>query len=301
MRHEVAQGGRARWRHRAVGLSAMDYFSFARQSYGLIDRLSVDAAPDVPLVELVPERLRRQAHNLPWLVPLQQLNDAQRVGLYERFVCPSASGVSPSMSLLFNSQAESTRIRDHLVRRMVINTPEHGRVLLRIHDSRVWMQLMWILPPARLAALYGPIESAVAWCGGPWHTLSSPKMPQTGFRLDAESSRRVARVGAINEVLSRVPSPVDQKQHESQSRAIDDLLVRAHGHGLVDESDRIEFACHGMTVHPQFDRHPSIASLLDDLAPSERGYRDATALLNTQSWVRIKHDLSQSDETRMIA
>lgn len=278
----------------------MDYFDFAKHTYGLIDRLSADVPPDARLIELVPERLRHEARKLPWLVPLRQLDDAQRIALYERFVCP-APGASPDMSILFDSQVAPTRMRDHLVSRMVIDTPGPGRALLRIHDSRVWMQLVWILPPGQQAALYGPIENATAWFGGRWHALSSPEAARTTVSIDAESSQRIARIGAINDVLSRIPSPLDQEQHERESRTIDDLLVRAHGHGLVDESDRIEFACHGMTVHPKFDRHPSIVKLLDGLDPDQRSYRDATALFNTQSWARIKQDLSQSDDTRTIA
>lgn len=91
-------------------------------------------------------------------------------------------------------------------------------------------------------------------------------------------------------MLGKLPLAFKQ-QHETASRRIDNLLQRAQAHGLQREDEQIAFAIHGMTIHPDFDRHPTINRLITTLDREEQTYCDAIAMLDTADWQNIANEL----------
>lgn len=276
----------------------MDQRLLLDHAYALIDRVSGGTIPDgLPLIELAPAGMAHEAHLLPWLLPLRDVPAPQISELLDDMTAACAQGETPLLPTLMASPADVEAMRLHVVNRLIVRLADGQRVLLRYYDPRVFSQLRWILQPEQLVYLFGHIERWTFCLKGQWYSESRPQgANRLSLTPNAQQSAQLARIGAVNQVLATLLPHPTLAEHDRVSQAIDRLIERAQRqHGLAEEADWIAFARHGITVHPEFDRHPQIAAIIRRLPEDEATYRDATALLDEAHWQHIIHDLVKTD------
>jgi hypothetical protein len=263
-------------------------------AFALIDRVGAGDIPsDWPLIPLVPQGLENEAHLLPALLPCTHLTDSQQMQLIESLEHAHRDHSPPTVMTFVDSSADLEKIRAHWLRQLVIRLPQGGRALLRSYDPRVFVQLQWMLRPAQTKQLFGPITRWTTYLGRGWYSAAPPNVmaeDEAATQLNAAQTNQLARIGNINQVLDKLPLALKQ-QHETTSRCIDNLLQRAQEHGLQREDEQISFAIHGMTIHPDFDRHPTINRLITTLDREEQTYCDAVAMLDAAAWQNIANEL----------
>lgn len=266
----------------------------ADHQYALLDRVAnADVPEDWPLVPLAPQGFENEEHLLPALIPLQEMSAAQQENLLEMLDRAQESGDVPAVVTFLASDVDLERMRWHWTRQLMIYLPGGGRALLRSYDPQVFMQLRWMFTPAQLGRLFGPIDKWTAYNGQSWQSHAKPDgTHSTASPIDTVQATQLGRIGQINQVLAQLPGPY-LPELESISRKIDSLVARAKAHGLIAEDELIAFAIHGMTVHPNFDRHPDIARRISEIDRSEQTYLDAIAAIDAAHWQRIAQDLGK--------
>lgn len=268
-------------------------------AYAVVDRVAVsDFSDDWPLLPLVPDGFEKEMHLLPALLPLRDMSSRQQTQLLDALERTHAQGEPLPVTTFLRTDADIDQMRMHWTRRLIIRLPEGGRALLRSYDPQVFMQLRRILQSAQLKTLFGPVSSWTVYWNRQWQTIEAPPCDEADWiRLSAHQSAQLARVGIVNQVLSGLCE--EQRINcDAASRQVDALAARAAARGILREHEQIAFALHGMTVHPDFDRHPLVAELLSNIDPNEQTYCDATALLEAAQWQRIAQELtSQTDTT----
>lgn len=271
-----------------------DFRTVGSHSYAIVDPLATESLPPTwPLVPLVPAALAADAHLLPALLPLGNLDPNSRRDLLHNIETACSAGEAPSVTCFLETAATPGEIRLHCTQRLVVHLTGTQRALLRYFDPRVLSQLAWMLEPRQMCWLLGPISRVTFWLRGEWaEMVSDGARTYATPRFDSAQSARVLRIGAINAVLSRLGSPVGHKDLYGVSSQIDDLLARAEAvHCFGREVDRIEFALHGLNCHPRFDAHPRIQALIAQMVVDESTYQDASALLESDDWRRIAEEL----------
>ncbi|TCS33313.1 uncharacterized protein DUF4123 [Paucimonas lemoignei] len=267
----------------------------ADHQYALLDRVANAGIPeDWPLVPLAPQGFENEEHLLPALIPLQEMSAAQQEDLLEMLDRAQDSGDVPVVVTFLASDVDLERMRLHWTRQLMIYLPGGGRALLRSYDPRVFMQLRWMFTPAQLGRLFGPIDKWTVYNGQSWQSHARPDgTHSTASPIDTGQAIQLGRIGQINQVLAQF-SATHLPELESVSRKIHSLLVRAQEHGLMAEQELIAFAMHGMTVHPNFYRHPDIARRIAEIDRSEQTYLDAIASIDAAHWQRIAQGLGKT-------
>lgn len=265
-----------------------------RHDYALVDQLAVDSLPDdLPVLPLVPHKLEKDAHLLPLLVVLSELSQERRLELQAQQDMASANGQAPLFTTLLSSPADPNKMRLHLKERLIVRLADNAKALLRYYDPRVFAQLQWILPTQCLASLFGPITQWSVYLDDTWHSDSAPSEAHSVWLVDKPSSARLERIAMINQTLALLPLETRAGKRTQLGEQIDRLLVYAQErYGFEREADRIAFALHSISVHPQFDLHASIRTLIASLTEQQQTYSDATALLEPAAWQRIAQDLT---------
>lgn len=179
--------------------------TFLAQTHGIIDPLQVAAAQfaDLPVEPLSPPLLGGRLRQPPLLVPLHTLPRNERLALLERCDAQLRERGRPLFCTLLESDAPE-RVRNHLMNRMAPLQPRVGRVLFRVHDVRVFRHLRWLLAPAQMARLMGPI-AAWTWhepLGSTWRTHLRPVVEgPIGPVINADQWAMLAQFACINGCL----------------------------------------------------------------------------------------------------
>lgn len=277
----------------------MDTYQLLRRSaYGIVDSLAVESIPDglSRPVALVPAWLRGQDGQLPGLVRLATLTMEQIGLLTDCMDREVAANEMPSIATFIATEADEPTIRSHMVSRMTLYQAGR-RALLRFSDPRVMLQLSWMLSSEELAWLFGPVDKYFVWVPGGWHGIERP-MAVSATRPPSDWSA-LRRIGLINEVLVEVRHSDDYRALVIVSQCIDQALQRAERYGLLEEEDQIAFAKHAVTIHPDFDLHPTITRLIAAL-DIETCYRDSVSLLGDDEWCRIRTEINSRTGTRKV-
>ena len=159
-------------------------------------------------------------------------------------------------------------LAQHLARQAVqYDLSRNGRILLRYFDPRV-LDLLWqTFAPQQRVALFGPIR---AWHfierTGTLKTLTAPQDANAAaperLILNEGQWTMISRVGLVNQTLALVQAARALPLHQTAANEADHALIRAQINGLQDEQDLIKFAFLAVTVHPRFDEHSHIRSIL---------------------------------------
>ncbi|MDT4816469.1 hypothetical protein FQZ97_495190 [compost metagenome] len=183
----------------------------------------------------------------------------------------------------------------HLGRIMLQVRPGGGRALLRLHDPAVLDQAWRLASAAQRTALLGPAD---AWVNlDRWVRLASygDARARAGTResgaplqFDAEQWGRIDAAGAVNRAWRVVADQAPAITAGMLTQAVD-CVRRGAALGLLDPRDWEAMAIRALTVHPEFDRHPRLAALLEAREP-DVGFARLVMDLTDADWAAIARD-----------
>ncbi|MCE7032254.1 DUF4123 domain-containing protein [Lysobacter sp. GX 14042] len=207
---------------------------FLAQDYAVINPLQVGAEGYVGLavVRVLPAGLERHERMMPLLAELRGLPEGRRMELLERAERWSNEHDLPLFSALLACPAEASRLVFHLRRRMVLRKPDGSSAWLRFHDPRVFRHLRWLLTPAQMAGLMGPV-TAWTWYDplrAQWHGHGRPPPdPHAGLSLSPAQWRSLEQLGALTRRLGELAD---------EGGDTDDVVARRLLNELVEAGDR---------------------------------------------------------------
>lgn len=255
--------------------------TFLAQTHGIIDPTQVAAAQfaDLPVEPLDPPLLARRLHQPPLLVALHALPRHDRLALLERCDAQLRDRGRPLFCTLFESDAPD-RVRNHLMRQMAPLQPRIGRVLLRVHDSRVFRHLRWVLDLSQMAQLMGPI-SAWTWhepLGNTWRTHLRPAVEVApGPPLRRDQWGTLANIACINGCLRDLAEA--QAGHASALLpALLECIDEARAVGLHESADLGLYALHRLDHGEGFARQEALRVRLKRVQQKGMSYRMACQL-----------------------
>ncbi|WP_426320261.1 DUF4123 domain-containing protein [Pseudoduganella sp. R-43] len=277
--------------------------------YAMVDcyMLGDELPPTWKLLPLVPDGLEADAAKFPALLPLASLPDEEFFALCEQLEHARAHKVTPPILSLFKTSADAKHLQAHWKKQLIARLPGGGKFHLRSYAPRVMTQILRIYSPPQLKALFGCISEWSIYCDHEWHRLQAPACePVLAQFFSRPQGEQMHRIQAINRTLAQLPDELrpayasDAKGYFSVSEKIDSLLLRAANHALAREDEQVQFALHGMTVHPHFDTHPRVRALLAGIDRNEQTYLDAIAELQPADWQRIATDLNAQQHTQYL-
>jgi hypothetical protein len=189
---------------------------------------------------------------------------------------------------------------DHCIKQLaqcLLRTRINGKkALLRLHDPSVLDQAWEILTPLQRASMLPGVNSW--WQFDRFFKLREYKTDQTITRNDGESFDLNLSQWHQLEQIEVVNLLWMQSSQQKKDKPVDkdvmvlwcNTLLRAQYWGLTDKHDCAAFAWHAFIVHPLFDSHPTIESILKKRSP-EIFYSDAIADIDEQAWEAIRSDL----------
>jgi hypothetical protein len=193
---------------------------------------------------------------------------------------------------------DSAALARHLAKAMLQVRPGGGRALLRLHDPAVLDQAWSLATSGQRAALLGPAE---LWVNvDRWTRLASygsdgapAGESRSGalLQFDAEQWSRIDVSGAINRAWRAVAEQAPAITADMLARAAA-CVRRGAAQGLQDPRDWEAMATRALTVHPEFDRHPRLAALLEAREP-DVGFARLVMDLTDADWAAIARDCRQ--------
>jgi hypothetical protein len=271
----------------------------ARHDYIIIDRAALADESELdglPVEPLVPRILQEDADNMPVLVPLAP--GAEHMEMLAYHLESAKKGYCACMiACMLTASAPDGRMSAHLSRRLVLHSPRGGKDLLRYHDPRVFPQLIRILKPEQLRALYGPIRTWSFMFQQKW--ISHPVPEVTGvvpefWSVDDGQHAQLARVIQLNTVLAgrkkQLGRPwADLAEYLDASRTADKALELAQTRYRLDEASAAVFAQHALAHGEYFHLHPRIQALLRVARRSkEMPYAATAAVIDAPAWETIE-------------
>lgn len=188
---------------------------------------------------------------------------------------------------------DATALAGHLGRTLLAVRADGGRTLLRLHDPAV-LDLVWRQASRRQKAdLLGP---AGLWVNvDRWRRLARYDIdePRTGsaMRLDGDQWRTVRTFAAVNRAWRAVAPRAGEILPETLEQVVA-CVRRGAEAGLHDLRDWEAIALRALTVHPEFDQHPTVADMLA-ARPGDIGFSRLVMALTDADWAAIAHDCRQ--------
>lgn len=286
----------------------LDHRFFERFRYGIIDASVRDEIPDSWATQVIaPVFLGADTDRCPALVDFASLPWDKRASLIDRLEAESRDRSETLLSLALESDAPLDRLKAHLARRIAVRIGSNSQPMhFRYHDPGTFIQLPSVIGDAGMTWLLGPIAGvAVPWLGEwRYHTRPASVTAET-FRLDAHLPA-LLQTGVINRVVTQLRDIRDQQDWCRRCETTRQHVARANAvHGLEARDDLVAFALHAWSCHPRFDEHPTMQTLLAELATAEPDdeldYRELTARLEPEDWERIAHDLTAAHTAQGIS
>ncbi|MDR0702841.1 MAG: DUF4123 domain-containing protein [Azoarcus sp.] len=249
-----------------------------------------------PISPLVPGSLKSDAAEMPVLLAIDHLDDGQRKALLARLKKVEEKNNAHDWPACLIDAPEATHkgLALHLTRRLVLDSPR-GKIFLRYFDPRVFPHLVRILPPERVCALFGPIQTWTIPFQKTWRSYKRPEITgivplhwwadagQAGYILDG--------ITLTNAVLLRwcayLGRDITPAGFDSLAAHIDRALLAARHYGLHTKSDITAFALHAIKHGEHFHRHPRIQRLLEKIRQQKTRYETATARFGKRDWAEI--------------
>lgn len=253
----------------------MGHRTFLAQTHAIIDPTQVAAAAfaDLPIQVLDPPALKGRLRQPPLLLPLNALSWEQRLALLDRADTHLRDRGRPLFGTLLACD-DAPRLRQHLQHLMGLWQPGKGRVLLRVHDPRVFRHLRWLLSPDQMAHVMGPVQ-AWTWhepLGGTWRTHLRPedKAP-FGLMLAPGQWQQLSQVGVLNGCLRELA----HAGFGAGSRHVHDLLegmLEARSAGIDSREDLSLYARQRLVHGQRFRNRPEVAARLNLLQAERMSY-----------------------------
>ncbi|ALM84268.1 DUF4123 domain-containing protein [Bordetella sp. N] len=249
---------------------------------------------------LVPGQLERSAGVMPLLYDIASATPLAREAALVLALAQEAEDEPLWLCGLLDVDENVPKavVAQALVTRLVLPLPDVGPCFFRFFDPRVLIQLQWLFTPAQMAWLMGPVRRWKYNIAGAWEEMRRPEVfAADSPGITARQSFALQRMNVINTLLERL-QPASVASYRSAGQEILRQLEKARDHGLSRLQDQEDYAWHGMTVHPDFDRHPLIQQRLSALPPdADFPYRVATSDLTQQDFDLIRGDMNDSGKT----
>ena len=279
----------------------LNYQTFQEHAFAVVDPMMVEHLPAGLATEvLVPKRLAASAHLMPTLIDLKRTPRARSDVLFE-CMCelPPDAGTSPPLALLLRTSASAAAITRHWNSMQLVEPRPGGRLWLRLHDPRVLHQMLRVLSAAQRRKLFGLSKAFTYWVGGTWvsatRELDGSSIQTAGNDFSSSSAawplawnwERIERIGLVNRALhgARV---VGASALASQGALAEQLMERALKHGLIDQTDLVEFATRGLLTNPGFDDHPAVIRAIRPSPDGDSCLADRFALIPEHVWTELR-------------
>jgi hypothetical protein len=279
---------------------------FSTHSWALVDAVWRAEIPATwPAQPVAPSFLGDDTARCPVLIDLRELEarDADELmSLLDRQVAQHESTIC---SLLLQSAGTGQGLLRHLSARIAIAWPGNPTPRQwRYFDPGTFVQLPRVIGPQGMGWLMGPMTSVLTPWAGQWAECRPALPPQgTPFKLGEGHRQALLALGAVNRVAMGMPPPAGLKAWLARCEQIEQHVLRAQAsHGLRHQADLVAFAGHAMACHPEFDAHPVLLQLLARLRAArpedELDYRELSATLGPEDWMRIRSDLESQVPSR---
>jgi hypothetical protein len=278
-----------------------DHPAIRQSAYAIVQPAQIDPAyrQGLDLHALVPEPFNAQPDLFPALLDLKALNVEQRASLFESAAAWESGIDTPYFSALLVTSASAAQVAAHLARRILVKRPDGGQEALRFYDPFVFRHLRWLLTPAQMDSLLGPVQ---CWH---WRAPSGEWLGQSRLATHAsvpplllkrEQWPTLMRLGDINLTLRRLARVAPNlKDDESLAQQLDKLLDEAWTkHGMVSALDRCLYAEQAVRYLPRIHTHPQLRQRLEQARTGAMSYVRACADLDATAL----HELSAQLETR---
>ena len=264
----------------------IDHRLLAGHQFAILNPLRLERQhwADLPVVSLAPPRLSSKAHAMPQLLDLATLSHERLGALLELADRWDRDSDAPFFSLLVRSESKAELIAAHLSRQLIVRAPDGSDALLRWFDPRVMPHLHWLLTPAQLHTISGPVNGWT-WRDESWSWVSrdvpEPNDATARLRLDDDQWAAVGRLGVLNRTVRQFlrSSPALRCDNNFYRRIDTGLRDGYEKYGLVDEVDVRLFAEHGVR-YPGIHARPEILHQLSRVRRGETSYVAACAGLD---------------------
>ncbi len=276
----------------------LDYQAFSAYGFGLIqDERTAGVPACVQAEALVPPALRKMPGLMPRLVDLTAMPAADKAQALASLNQALLDGEDLWLGLLLQSDQPADAVAAHLRSRMIVDIAGQGPCFFRFFDPRVLVQLPWMLDPAQLVWLCGPVQRFVFHLDGAWRAVARPDAEGAARpKLSVDQSFALTQVQALNEVLSGLDTL------EPEGRVALGQKVMAHFRtarelGLATAQERKAFARHALDVHPAFHRHERVRACLAAMQPEDDyPYLAAVQDLSDEDWSSVRADMERTGE-----
>lgn len=269
--------------------------------FALVDRLQhpdSELPPGVEVQPLVPAELRRSAGLTPGLVSLSCLSESQKIDCLDKMEAQQRERRPLLFATLLRADTAVDRVIGHLCATLVARIREtRESVYLRQFDPRLFVQYDWLLTSELRQQLFGPITTWTVHIDGEWRAFKPPQenaaTRSSSLQLTSEQARKLDDLQTVNEALALRPL-VSGVERQQRAREMYQLLERGRAYGLNRQRDIALLLEQGMTVHPDFDRHPALQQRLRNLPKdADLPYTAAVADLSDASFKQIRADMIQ--------
>lgn len=247
----------------------IDHRELAEHQFAVLNPLQIERSQwmDLRTVGLIPTTLPDKAAAMPRLLDLTALDPGQQIALLERADAWDTASDFPFLALLLKSNAPIRHVAAYLVRQLVIRAPDESAALLRWYDPLVFRHLHWLLTPAQVRTLSGPVTS---WCWrqtfGDWRSCNVHTCERANVRLRVtpEQWATMGRLGVLNRTIAQLGRNMPELTFsEDLSRQVDACLQQAYDHqGLTEEADARLFVEQAIR-NPRLHQRPDVEKRLE--------------------------------------
>lgn len=185
------------------------------------------------------------------------------------------------------------RTGSHLKQWLDVAIPEGERIYFRYYDPRVTPHLPRFLDTDTFNTWLYPLKR---WTylsrDGELKTFTSEDQPQHFVRrLDAKQWAILQRLEVLNltiRALAALKHPVTSSEDE----VIDRYIERSIALGFSSSEDQLTFALHAQIIHPEFDRHPRLATPIQLASQNKHSLSVVLDELETADLDAIRNDMN---------
>ena len=269
----------------------------SRYRFALVDPSQRSVLGDGLTDSLAPSCLPKASeHLLPGLLWLGGLTQPMRGLILDEFDAAANRGDGPLFCALLDGDVDPEGLGRHLAKAQILDSDDRSghrrRQWLRLHDPRVFVQILRILAPENWLSLFGPIDRWSVCLNDQWIEYHKPVQADSApLGRNRWPRPRIADIGILNRTLRRLGI----RDHEAilkRSGDIEAQIARARDtYALTAVEDLVEFAARALSVGRQFDMHPAVQALIRDPRDGEdTRLPDRLARIDSSVWRSIEKE-----------
>jgi hypothetical protein len=278
----------------------IDHRLFRTHRYAIVDALYREAwQPHVEHRVLAPAFLKNDTGRCPVLLDLSNLSPARQSESLQSLHHQVQDREPTPLSLFFQTQASLDSVAAHCTARLVIKPDLTEPKQFRYFDPGTFLQLPRLLGEVGMAWLLGPFQQVTLAWAGEWLTYTVPEVPavaRADFYLTSQHYEALSRFSVVNRAALQCPPPKNIEDWCRRCERLELAVKKGQHYGLAQRDDLVLFAVHAETVHPRFDEHPRLQTVLQQLqglaAEEELDYRELTQTFSASDWQTIIHELN---------